>query len=124
MKPKERLAQLIEEGGVIHLLEGGSMELTLAGALWLTKPTRLRWVAIFPEHQGHIHELGYTEATLDNDGRDVLFYRGAELVATVVPYVEAGLLDIGEVRLALAEWQSGVTENGNEEALAEFLATA
>ncbi|MBU0847694.1 hypothetical protein KKH23_10950, partial [Patescibacteria group bacterium] len=98
------------------------IELTLAGALWREdeEGTYLRWCAIFPEHQGHIHHLYYDKAVLDNDGRDILFYRGGELVAGVVPYIESNL-PADDVHEALARWKDAVAQDMYFD---EFLAEA
>ena len=127
MTPKERIDQLIENGGILQLLPSPGaaviQEFTLAGALWLARPARLRWCPIFPEHQGHIHETRYNTAELANGGRDVLFYRGKQLAFSVVPYLEAAL-NTDEVRAALAEWRARLKLFDNDKNFAEFLATA
>ena len=123
MTIKERMSELIEHGAAIQI-QDPKIALTLAGALWLGNPTRLRWCAIFPEDQHHIHETAYDEAQFDNDGRDILFYRASVLVVSVVPY-EEGPLDVGEVRDALAEWQTFLDKyDETREEFAHFLRTA
>ena len=125
MAPEERVEQLIEQGCVIAVAvpDGPSIELTLAGALWLTKPKRLRWCAIFPEHQSHVHETRYSRVVLDNDGRDVLLYQGSKLVAGIVPYIESGL-DPDDVRDALVRWRDLLGKYNNKAQFEEFLGTA
>lgn len=123
-KLEDRMAELIDNGTAIQLFDPyPSITLTLAGALWLRNPPRLRWCAIFPEHQSHIHELHYTRVAFCNDGRDILFYQYDKIVAGVVPY-EEGTLPVDEVRAALARWQGLLAVEGNEANFNEFLATA
>lgn len=123
MNVKDRLEQLIAEGGVIDIIGQGTTELTLARAAWLANPTRLRWCAIFPEHQGHVHETRYDKAVLDNGGRDVLLYRGGALVATVVPAMEA-TLSTDDVRDALVRWRARLAVPGNQAQFEEFFEEA
>ena len=122
MTPQERMTKLIEHGAAIQLLAPyPRLTLTLAGALWLTKPKRLRWCAIFPEHQGHVHETRYTRVEVIH-GRDIAFYQGGAMVAYVVPY-EEGLLPVDGVREALVEWRALFTKHDNTANFAEFLRT-
>ncbi|WP_442510558.1 hypothetical protein SH528x_002183 [Novipirellula sp. SH528] len=125
MTPEQRLEELIAHGAAIQLPlhDQPMLTLTLAGALWLTDPKRLRWCAIFPEHQGHVHELRYTRTDMMNDGRDIAFYRGPDLVAGVVPY-EEGDLETDEVRAALAAWRDQLGRYDNVAQFAEFLEMA
>jgi len=122
MTPEKRLTQLIGEGAVIAIMDP-EVEITLAGALWVKEPDALRWVGVFPEHQGHIHETEYDEARLANDGRDVLLYKDGALVAGIVPYLES-TLPSDDVREALAEWQAQLSTFGNAEEFAGFLQNA
>jgi hypothetical protein len=67
------------------------------------------------------------EAPVKESGRGVLRLvggagdSGGELVASVVPYIEAGL-NGEEVREAHARWQATLKVKGNAEQFAEFLA--
>jgi hypothetical protein len=121
MTVQTRLAELIEHGAAIQLTDP-RITLTLAGALWLIKPRRLRWCAIFPEHQGHIHETRYTRTEIYH-GRDIAFHQGRVMVAYVCSY-EEGPLPVEEVREALARWRDLLGKHGNVAEFAEFLAEA
>jgi hypothetical protein len=58
--------------------------------LWEKNPQALRWCAVFPEHQGHVHWLKYS--SVEENGRDVLFYDDDKnLIAAVVPFEESTL---------------------------------
>ena len=124
MTIKERMAELLEHGCVITLLWPDAeqwtppMELILGGVLWMDKPPRLRWCAIFPEDQQHFHELRYDRVVFDNDGRDILFYQGGKLAVTVVPYEEGGL-DVAAVAAALVRWRPVAAEMDFEAALGD-----
>ena len=122
MTPAERLAELIRHGATIKIMDP-AVTLTLAGALWQTHPTRLRWCAIFPEHQGHIHETRFDRNEFNAGGRDIGFYRGDQMVAYVCPYEESGL-DFDEVREALSRWRAVLVAHGNVADFTEFLAEA
>lgn len=125
MTPKERVAELIEAGAAITALfpSESSLTFTLAGAYWLTGPTRLRWAPIFPEHQGHIHETEYDEARLMVEGRDVGLFLDGRMVAYVCPVEESGL-SIDDARDGLAEWRDLLSKHNNAAQFAEFLAEA
>jgi hypothetical protein len=125
MTPRQRVEELIEQGGVIAIHRPGErvIELLLAGALWLKDPTRLRWCAAFPDHQGHIHETLYDKVALVVRGRDVAFHLKGEMVAYVCPIVEGGL-PVDDVRDTLAEWQSLLSKHNNVEQFADFLENA
>jgi len=75
--------------------------------------------AIFPEHHGHIHELRCDDIKFESNERDVAFHRDGEVVATVVPYAEAGL-DTQDVQDALAGWSYMLGRYTNTEQFAEF----
>jgi len=122
---RERLGKLIENGAAIQLLfEDAPMKtLLLAGALWRQNPTCLRWCAVFPEHQGHVHETSYSEVRLENDGRDIAFFEDGRMVAYVVPYEESGH-EVDAMRENLGEWQYLVSRYKNAVLFAEFLETA
>ena len=125
MTIEERVQQLIEDGGVIQIPHGnhGVLELSLGAAVWLSRPARLRWGGIFPEHQGHVHEQRFDEKMFDNGERDVLLRRGGRIVAAVVPYDESGL-PADDVRQAIAEWQARLAVPGNQEQFEEFFEQA
>ena len=125
MTHQERLAELIEQGATIQLTpdDGPMMTLTLAGALWLTLPNRLRWCAIFPEHQGHVHETEYHTVKFVNGERDIAFYRDGRIFFYIAPYIESPL-DENEVREALAKWRDRLGRYNNAEQFADFLKEA
>lgn len=125
MTIEKRLEELIHHGASIQCLYLGLNFpcLTLAGALWLTGPRRLRWCAIFPEHQGHLHETEYDEVKLVNDGRDLLFYENGNLKFGIVPYEES-CEDIHAIRNALQKWQALLKVGNNKAEFEDFLTTA
>jgi len=124
MTKKERLAKMIEAGAALQMLPPGHPMSTflLAGALWLHNPTRLRWCAVFPEDQHHIHEVPYDRAVVVHD-RDIAFYRGGRLIMYITPYEETEE-DIESMRENLRDWQYQLTRFNNAEQFAEFLKTA
>jgi hypothetical protein len=124
MEIAERLTTLIEHGAAIQVFTPDDRlhTLTLAGAVWLDNPTRLRWCAIFPEHQGHIHETAYDDIETHHE-RDVAFYRDGEMVAYVCPY-EEGPLPLDAVREALGKWRAILAQYNNAELFEDFLDNA
>ena len=125
MKTEERLAQLIEHGAVIQVnLQEPSVDiaLLLAAAVMLEEPKRLRWCAIFPEHQGHVHEVAYDEAVFEAEGRDIAFMRGEDIVMYVCPYEES-TLDLEPARDGLAEWRGMLARHTNVAKFKEFFET-
>lgn len=124
MTVRTKLKKLIEHGAVIKVLAPGVVvpELTLAEVLWYTDPERIRWCAIYPEHQGHVHETEYDEVTIEHN-RDVAFYKDGVMVAYVCPYEESGLPD-EEVRDALTGWWRLLQLPWNEERLETFMRQA
>ena len=123
MTPQERMAELIEHGAAIQLLAPyPRLTLTLAGALWLTDPTRLRWCAIFPQHQGHIHETEYDEIKVIHD-RDIAFYHKGEMTFYVCPYEESEE-DLDAIRDALGAWRVLLGKYTNVDQFADFLRNA
>ena len=124
MKIKNRMTELIEHGAAIQLLDPyPRLTLTLAGAIWLRNPLRLRWCAIFPEHQSHIHELYYTRVASFNNGRDIHFFQYGKKVSGVVPY-EEGTLPVDEVRAALGAWRRILAYGKNHAEFTQFFAKA
>jgi len=97
------LRRLIREGAVIELPDG--MTLTLADARWLKKPNRLMWCALWPEHQGHVHELRYTRTEVIATRGQITLHNDAELLATIKPY-QQGTLPLNEVSEALVNWKA------------------
>jgi hypothetical protein len=107
----ERMEQLLEHGATIQLV-GRNLTLTLAGCHILTGPSRLRWCALFPEHQGHIHETPYTRITLVAGDRDIAFWQGKRMIAYIAPFEESGL-SLDSVVAVLAKWRAYLNENDN-----------
>ena len=114
-----RLAAAVASGTCIRT---DGLTLTLAYAELLPAPKRLRWCAIFPQHQGHVHELRYTRAT--HDARCFTFYHGPQLVAEIMPYAEQRELPHQEVRDALDRWRTLLARNGNAAEFAGFIKDA
>ena len=126
MTVKERMDELIKNGAAITVAAPGgrrTLTLLLAGVVWLQRPLMLRWCAVFPEHQGHIHETYYNNVRLVADGRDIGFYLEDELVLYVCPYEESGE-DINAYRDTFIAWQAGLREYNNEAQFDDFLKTA
>jgi hypothetical protein len=98
------------------------MAFTLAGVLWLTNPTRLRWCAIFPEDQHHIHETQYDRVEIVHN-RDLSFYTDGEITAYVTTYQEC-TLPVDEVREELENWCALLSKHDNATYFAEFLRNA
>lgn len=122
MKMEERLAQLIEHGAAIQVTLpelSVDMELLLAAAVMLEEPKRLRWCAIFPEHQSHVHEVPYDAAVFEAGGRDIAFMRGGKIVMYVCPYEES-TLDLEPARDGLAEWRGMLARHTNAAKFKEF----
>lgn len=124
MTLQERLDQLIEQGAVIHLLFPNDPMMTqlLARARIKHGPSRLRWCAVFPEHQSHVHETLYDKASVVHD-RDVSFSRDGVLVAYVTPYIEAQT-DLDDLQEALGEWKAQLAVGANTEEFADFFENA
>lgn len=126
-KVEDRVEELLERGAVIQLLfpDDPMLSFTLAGVIWGEDRggRYMRWSAIFPEHQGHVHGLYFDKAELSPSGRDVLFYKEGKLIGSVVPY-EEGPIPIDEVEEALVEWKALMDYPGKAEEFAYFLRTA
>ena len=125
MTVRERLAQLVGEGAALQVrLPGHAMVVYLLAAISRKQsPTRLRWCAVFPEHQGHVHETAYDRAELVAGGRDVAFYRGDHLVLYVCPYAEAEH-EIADMRELWDEWTFKLGQFNNAERFDEFFELA
>ena len=113
MTVQERLAAMIDVGATIQVFfpDAPSVTLLLAGVLWRRNPTRLRWCAVFPDDQHHVHETKYDEAKQLNGGRDVAFYHSGSMVAYACPYEESGG-QLDEMRDALGEWRALLKQDG------------
>lgn len=124
MTLQERLDKLLSEGAVVQLPAAGEPMLTLllAGARIKRDPSRLRWCAVFPEHQSHVHELEYDKVDVVHD-RDLSFTRNGEIVAYVAPYQEAET-DLDEIQATLADWRADLAIAANAEEFARFFETA
>ena len=125
MEIEGRLAQLIEQGAAIQVTlqePRVDMELLLAAAVMLEDPKRLRWCAIFPEHQSHVHEVPYDAAVFEAGGRDIAFMRDGKIVMYVCPYEES-TLDLDSARNGLAEWRGMLARYTNVAKFKEFFET-
>lgn len=126
MTPAELARQLIEDGAVLAVtpdgLGGDRLELLVGGAQWLTRPARLRWCAVFPEHQGHVHETAY-DRLIAHHGRDVALMKDGVMVGYLCPPEESDLV-VEEVQDRWADWQARLAIEGNQAELEEFLTEA
>lgn len=120
MTPRKRMAELIEHGAVLSFTDGRLPELTLAAVRWYKKPLRIRWCAIFPEHQGHVHENEYDRVEVYRE-RDVAFYDAdGRMTISVCPYEYAAKLDPDVVLRALTEWRQTLALHNNVEQFRQF----
>jgi hypothetical protein len=119
------MADLVNEGAILRFPQHPDVpEKTLAVVEWKENPTRILWCAIFPEHQGHVHENEYHRCETKWD-RDVLFYNEAdEMVMAVYPYREAARLDPEEVCQVFADWKQMLSLHNNKQKLADFIEDA
>jgi hypothetical protein len=125
MTIQERIKELIQAGAAISIHfpdDPRPLTMLLAGAAWLQNPPRLRWCAVFPEHDGHIHESEYEEARLEASGRDIAFYAEGKLFLYVCPYEESGK-DLRAYRDTLAEWRDLLSRYDNARKFEEMINT-
>ena len=125
MTIQERMEELIKAGATISVHfpnEIGAHSMLLAGVAWLREPTRLRWCAVFPEHDGHFHETHYDNAALVAGGRDVAFYAGERLIVHVCPYEESGG-NLNVLRDTLIEWRNLLDKYNNTAKFEEMIST-
>ena len=125
MEIEGRLAQLIEQGAAIQatLQEPRvHIALLLAAAVMREDPKRLRWCAIFPEHQSHVHEVAYDEAVFEAGGRDIAFMRDGNIAMYVCPYEES-TIDLEPARDGLAAWRGMLARHTNAAKFKEFFET-
>lgn len=125
MTIQERATELLTAGAAMWVGPpvGESLGDTvlLAALTWLTKPTRLKWCAVYPTDQHHIHTLPYTGAALVAGGRDIAVYGGRKImVAYICPFQESGL-DEGKSKDILIHWRD-LMAGANQEAFDQFFA--
>ena len=127
MSVEDKTDQLIKDGAAIQLLHGHHLEeYTLAKAQWLPRTkvgavAKLRWCATYPEHQGHVRTLRFTDAAVDGDS--VVLRRDGDVVGGIVPVVESGL-DLTEAQQTLAGWRALLDVPGNVDQFEEFFRDA
>jgi len=119
MKIEKRLAELIEQGAAVQIPEPNYGTFILAAAEIRDNPPRLRWCAIYPEHQSHVHEMEYDEVAFSVGTRDIDFRKGGKTVMYVCPYEESGLSLDGTATI-LAQWRGQLATFNNEEQFKEF----
>lgn len=119
------LDDLVRRGATIQVFTPGGKAFTfvLAKCVMLSKPTRLRWCGVFPEHQGHVHETPFSRVAQEAGGRDLAFYKNGEMVAYVCPYEESGL-SIDTARDLLAQWRAGLAKFNNQQNFENFFEDA
>jgi len=120
MTLQERLDKLVQAGAAIavNFPDDPTIELTLAKAQLLKGPKRVRWCAIHPVDQHHVHDTEYDTAKVHH-GRDVAFMEGDRIKAYVCPVEESGLV-FDDVREALAEWRALLAVEGNPREFQHF----
>lgn len=123
MTPQEKMKELLDHGAVIAFIDGRVPELTLASVQWLENPTRIRWCAIFPQHQGHVHDTEYNRVAIVNDLYLVFYDAAGEMEMCIGPYEEAAR-NTDEIREALANWRQTLSLNNNTEQFKRFLEDA
>lgn len=114
-----KIDALVESGAVIEYFAegGGSIKLTLAKGVLLENPRRLRWCAIFPEHQSHVHDTTY-DAPEDQDARGLVFYAKGRVVLTIMLMEKANVPE--NYFEGLEEWRRILAVEGNESQFAGF----
>ncbi|BAM04431.1 hypothetical protein PSMK_22720 [Phycisphaera mikurensis NBRC 102666] len=99
---------------------GTHLDFILATVRWLDDPQRVRWCAIFPEHQGHVHEAPYDELVIEAGGLGVGLRRDGKRAGYICPIIESGL-DHDEAVAALAEWRHLLARHNNQQQHEQFL---
>lgn len=125
MTPQERIQQLLEQGaayGIRNENVGESMAFVLGGVQW-PRPGVMRWCAIFPEHQGHVHEAKFDRLTLEANGRDVALWQGERLASYVCP-IDDGFLESDGPLASFAKWRHQLSLYNNKTNLDRFMTNA
>lgn len=116
----ERTDQMIKAGAAIQVRTGphNLTTMLLAAARWDTGPKRLRWCAVYPEDQHHIHQTEYARTGVEYD-RDILLYgKDDNIIASIVPLAEQN--DIVDGPATLAAWQAALALPHNAREFEDF----
>lgn len=111
--------KLLAYGATLQLFDPGELPtMLLAAAVLKTNPPRLRWCAVFPEHQGHVHELAYD--TVQAEGAGVSFRnKSGGLVGYIGPYDDSPLEE-GPTKELLQRWRAGLAKFSNQADFEQF----
>jgi hypothetical protein len=115
--PKDRLAQLVAAGCVLEMHEPAVGEFALAAAV--LHGNVLRWCALFPVDQSHVHNVKFDDVRLEAGGRDLAFYRKGSLVAYVGPPEEFDL-DLKEYQTSWNRWKEDMADPDTAETFNDF----
>lgn len=118
MTPQERLTELLRHGAAMFTVQTMS-HLMMATAKWEEDPQALKWCGMFPSHQGHIHRVKYTKVELMNDDRDLVFYNGKDIIATIEPFEVTGLSK-DMVHTLMSEWKWMLGRYTNQDKFNQF----
>lgn len=86
-------------------------------------PTRLKWCAIYPEHQAHVHETVYDRVGIVYDEHMTFYNNAGEMVAYVCP-IAAGHLPEEGAKASLASWRYILSRYSNQAQFEEFFRDA
>jgi hypothetical protein len=106
-KARKLLTKLMEHGAVATFIfpDGDRPDFILGHAEFIDgNPDLLRWCAIFPEDQHHVHRTEVDSIETHHD-RDIAIHQDGVMVAYICPYEESGLEE-GPILEALAEWRA------------------
>jgi hypothetical protein len=121
MDYKKYIDDIIKTGATIHVAYSGRPFVLILGAVqWLENPKRLKWSAIFPEHQGHIHRFEYDRVEIDWD-RDVRLLDKDSKTLVGITVADESPMDADVVKSGAAEWQRMLSLHNNREQQAEFM---
>lgn len=93
----------------------------LAAARWDTNPKRLRWCAVYPEDQHHVHEVFFTKTVVEYDRDIALYDKAGGMVAYICPVAESPL-DLTAATALLKEWQAAMALPHNKKEFDDFFA--
>lgn len=104
-KIQEHATQLVTNGaGYTVVKDGTYLDFLLAKVYWLDNPNRLRWVSLFPEHQGHVHETPYDKLTEEAGGLGVALRQKGKVVGYITTIAEMDGLDYTKSMDAWRSW--------------------
>ncbi len=119
---EETIRGLVDAGAALQIYFPGADPLTfLLAKLVLVDggtPKRLKWCAVYPTDQHHVHSTKYTTVALAAGGRDVVFTDGGQMIAYMTPIVESNLGD-GARNLHDA-WVNTLSVVGNQKQFDDF----